>query len=1182
MGDLQSTGLSEVYGAVIPEKFRSKQEMFLDAVKKYPENLALACVHQPNDLFGIPSQPLDEETYHKQPYLRWTFRELSAAVFRCAAGFRAAGIRPGMPFFTFNTNGAEHVISYWALVDIGCIFVPINPRNLVNRAEVVHMINTALSLAPEARPVVMVSSPDLAASIDELGVFNHGIRIAVTSSAASKGWIPFESLMCSGYPTVKSEEDTEPANRVIDGVVLFTSGTTSMPKGCYREHPQWSIYIHAAQCVTTEDSIVAGSSFCGVLPNNHAMGHLCLVFAQTAGAAMVYPGPTFQADTMLQTLTALVPTLVHALTGLKASLGHRLTHLKLVMFGGAVLTPENLQTCIDELGAQRVENAFGMTEGLLIRSGGQSELSKIVDGDHVAVGWTQPGTAIRIADPETNQVLPRNRLGELQCSALSVSPYIGGVSDDSFYNDKGGRLWFKTGDQARMDETGRLFITGRYKDMIIRGGENMSPTAIEAAISKDPKLAALNPQVVALSDQIAGEVPVAVVLGPATADIKDAIQAAVTVNMGTLYTPDDVVSLQDLGLSDYPRTMAGKIQKTKLAALVKKWHDDEEKRNAIVGTEELAVEVRDIWAKAVGLDPARLSFDSQIGEFADSITVMRVRDTVRRKTGKLLSMVDMAKVDTISGHIALLQAQTTPIEVGENRRIVRQGPPEVGDMSHLTADPDLFEPTKELISRVIRPHGLSWEDVEDVIPAYDFANMLAETRLFDSWGFKFSILFNKRSKEVSKTRLKCDCAFIDKLFQEVRSAMERLLKNNRMLASFLVADPDVLGSTDSLHVAIRHSKKLFDIIFEDGGNLKTVDELKCLALDYKDQVTYPGPLSRAVLYNIEETSEVGVVFCVDHATIDASTGLIFNADLDKALKSTSPLSEHVDYKLWADSYHNQRTSLEAKAATKWHVKRLEGLKDHRKALWPEFQMPKEADDYIVASSEEEAVYHNFDAPEIHEFRRQHPRITANIVIKTALVLLNLHRNDYTHALFANLEAARTTFPFLPKAVEATGHFEATDVSGPTIQAVINFVKFDPEETVISLLERVQEDQNNLTKYASAPLQEIISSLGDVGKIIPETIGHQIYNWTPGMGTTGTNPHENFTVLNSVIRNRLGLSWNAGLGGRNTDTFFTSVRGISFDREQQKTLVQDWEKITLWLLRRENWDVAVRGYDSSLD
>lgn len=350
--------------------------------------------------------------------------------------------------------------------------MPINPRNLTNREEVIHMVTSARSVVPGKAALVITSSPDLVKPLDDLGLFQDSIKIVVSTGEPNQGWIPFETLMSEGSSQRTAENNGEEADKIIDGTVLFTSGTTSLPKGCFRKYPDFNLYYESAVKIEREDYTVAGDVVCGVLPNNHALGHFWVVLTHSLGAAMVYPGPVFQTDVILKTLQrekvnhiVLVPTMMHALIGLTVSLGQKLDHLKSVTFGGSVLTPDILRSCINELGTNGVENGYGMTEGLIVRSYSHRDPADIIDGEEVSVGWAMPGISIRVVDPDTNEVVPRNTLGELQGSAPSIKPYIGNIGKDSFYHDPDGRMWFKTGDQARIDDQGRLFITGRYKDM---------------------------------------------------------------------------------------------------------------------------------------------------------------------------------------------------------------------------------------------------------------------------------------------------------------------------------------------------------------------------------------------------------------------------------------------------------------------------------------------------------------------------------------------------------------------------------------------------------------------------------------------------------------------------------------------------------------------------------------------
>lgn len=403
------------------------------------------------------------------------------------------------------------------------------------------------------------------------------------------------------------------------------------------------------------------------------------------------------------------------------------------------------------------------------------------------------------------------------------------------------------------------------------------------------------------------------------------------------------------------------------------------------------------------------------------------------------------------------------------------------------------------------------------------------------------------------------------------------------MASYFVQDYEALGLNTGLHVAIRQNKKFFDKIFRDGGKLGTVSELNTLANDFTGQITYPGPLARLTLYDIEERGAAGVVLELDHVVLDASMGLIFMADLDKALGGV-PLPTHVDYKLWADSYHNQRTSASARAAVQWHVRRLRGLGQHRKALWTPFRMPRERGELLMTDAEyANSAFCDFRARGLRELRRRHPGITPVAVLKTALVLLNVRRSGHTHALFANLEAARAHFPFLARELEATGHFEASDVSGPTIQTVINLVEVRPAESVLALLARVQEDQAELTKHAAAPIEEIMAQLGpELGALIPEIFGRQLFNWVPGMGAGNANPHQNFEEVAQIARPRLGLSLNTAVGGPESDTVYFVIRGSGFDHDGYRQIAEDMEKLTLWLVNPENWERPSGEYGSAFE
>lgn len=419
-------------------------------------------------------------------------------------------------------------------------------------------------------------------------------------------------------------------------------------------------------------------------------------------------------------------------------------------------------------------------------------------------------------------------------------------------------------------------------------------------------------------------------------------------------------------------------------------------------------------------------------------------------------------------------------------------------------------------------------------------------------------------------------------------------------------DFEGLGSNDALHVVIKRSPKLFDLIVEDGGELETLQDLGDVAVRHpsSEYVDYPGPLYRALLFHVREIDGAAMVISANHTVLDASLAQIVQEDLDRTLgiaskggSVTTPpllseLEPHVDYKAWADLYYNLRTSIEARAATKWHVKRLKLLAEHVKTgvLLPSAPRSEEA---VVSRRGEEPVPISVDIPGFQRLRKEHPHITAAVVVKAAVALANVSRTGHTHAAFGNLEAARTYFPFLPRAVveQATGghRFEATDVSGPTYQMVFNLVEVDKDgrETVLQFLQRMQDEQTTLTKYASAPLREIMKGLDEVspgsGDLLPRLIDTQHFNWRPGLGTTGTDPFQHLKVRETVVRPTTGLVFHTGLGGQQSQTLFMLVYsdGSRVTRDEAAEIGEAVVAITKWLTTKDNWMLPVGQFRASL-
>ena len=163
------------------------------------------------------------------------------------------------------------------------------------------MIKTALKTTPGSTPVVIVADTSSVTAVDGLSLLIDPIKILLSGSDVLEGWIPFKKLMQRPAASGTKEAEQHPETAA-EGAVLFTSGTTSMPKGIFTERSTHAWFIESWARSRPDDGIFAGSRFCGVLPNNHSFAHYMVVCAQSIGAAIIYPGPGFEANAMLETL----------------------------------------------------------------------------------------------------------------------------------------------------------------------------------------------------------------------------------------------------------------------------------------------------------------------------------------------------------------------------------------------------------------------------------------------------------------------------------------------------------------------------------------------------------------------------------------------------------------------------------------------------------------------------------------------------------------------------------------------------------------------------------------------------------------------------------------------------------------------------------------------------------------
>lgn len=248
---------------------------------------------------------------------------------------------------------------------MGCILVPLNPRNLDNEIELRSMIQTAL-LASQSETSVIVAGTKIISRIDALEDLSQAVKVVVGEPAVSDSWIPFSSLMNVSHRNTNDHRKITESVQQSSGTVLFTSGTTSLPKGIFHRYSDYSHHLEGIKMLPDQGGLPPNSKCCCVLPNNHLLAFYSHWNAYAWGAAWIFPGPAFQPDQMLKTLRRerithidLVPTMLHALLGAEGLQDGPLEDLDSVVYAGAVVSPDTIRLTTDILGANSAEALFG-------------------------------------------------------------------------------------------------------------------------------------------------------------------------------------------------------------------------------------------------------------------------------------------------------------------------------------------------------------------------------------------------------------------------------------------------------------------------------------------------------------------------------------------------------------------------------------------------------------------------------------------------------------------------------------------------------------------------------------------------------------------------------------------------------------------------------------------------------
>ena len=528
--------------------------------------------------------PDREAVVHVAAGVRYTYREFRAEVDRTARGLMSLGIQKGQNVGIWATNYVEWLLAQYATAKIGAALVTVNPAYrthelayLLEQAQVNALVIIGRFRTSDYVGMLNELIPELAGShpgdlrSPRFPHLQHLVFIPPhddPDAPTPAGMWRWDNLLNRAEQVSPEELRTRQAHCDPDDVIniQYTSGTTGNPKGAMLTHHNlianaW--YVGDCMEMTEADRL------CIPVPFYHCfgcvMGSLACV---THGSTMVIPSEYFDP---LQTLEAIASercTAVHGVpTMFIAQLGHPdfakfdLSSLRTGVMAGSPCPIEVMREVIDRMGAERITIAYGQTEASPVIT--QTLADDSIERRVSTVGKVLPGVAVRLIDPETGQQVYPGQPGELQTrSAMVMKGYFNMPEATAAAIDADG--WLHTGDLATVDEGGYYKITGRLKDMIIRGGENIYPREIEEFLYSHPQIADV--QVIGVPDQRFGEEVMAWVQLRPDAD-------AASVNADSIrdycrgriahYKVPRYVKITD----QFPMTVTGKIQKFRMREL---------------------------------------------------------------------------------------------------------------------------------------------------------------------------------------------------------------------------------------------------------------------------------------------------------------------------------------------------------------------------------------------------------------------------------------------------------------------------------------------------------------------------------------------------------------------------------------------------------------------------------------
>jgi len=688
---------------------------------------------------------------------------------------------------------------------------------------------------------------------------------------------------------------------------------------------------------------------------------------------------------------------------------------------------------------------------------------------------------------------------------------------------------------------------------------------------------------VGIPDELAGEIPVAIVKQSQPASVSaEELQQKVLAELGAGYAPSIVLDLQkDLKGENFPTTVSGKIQKHVLRQWTTEYLSNNKSTPLYNSDGTLESQLTAFWAVLSGVKATDISPDVSVHTFTDSMMLVQFSSLVYDKLQKSITFRELDEYKTIRLQADLLSSRAVIAPVSEpSNKVMHQASP-FQLLSQMLGDESQVEQVKTKAVARLSSLGLGWEDVEDIIPMTDTMTMMTRGSRPNAWNHRHSIIIKSW------------------VTSELKSILRIWMYNHPLMHSTTISDGSdidyymVLSSSDTW---LRHQ------ISEDDAIDHATDLLTYKLYDY---ITPAGPLFKATILPIRDSSDIGVIFHWHHNIFDGLIITRWYAELESLLnRNHSPVPFH-PFRDFAIAYYGHRRGEIAQKAVDFHVQRLRGLSTGSQKFWPAQRAPRwlKGDDRNWKHSNGEpgkpglrlpldgdrsrgtkGFSRRIHVPNLLELRSR-CEIAPPIVAKGACALFDLRATGGEEAVFVTVESGRS-WPFSEDAGHNGTVINPLTIDGPTMTETINRIRAPAMETVRHFLTRLQAEQRKIDLYSHAPTSRILECLKqdpDSGEadveIVLNLLQRQIYDWLPSARPTestilitgGPTKPPAMEILDVLGRTDLGIVWFPTLIGNDVLNLNATWDDAQLRASEVQEAMSQFMNAIVWLSDPNNLD-----------